>query len=347
MKLAHYHMSNGDSVYVTRRIHPELFELQYDVVYGSAIFGFSEAVVSAFRRQWPHAIVGGTGTSNRFTVEQLLGSDYEYYDYSGYENFKASIGFTQRGCRMAKSKICDKFCVVPKKEGQPRPLNTIAQLWRGEPWPKRLLLLDNDFFGNPDWRARVTEIRDGKFRVCFSQGINTRLINQETAEALATIEYRNSKFNERKLYTAWDNLGDERIFFNSVERLERAGIPPSKLMAYMLIGCDPEETWERIWYRFRKMVACGIEPYPMVFDRKRKDLLCFQRWVIRGQYRHIPWPKYKRATKTVESVDGWSTIYGPEGNASVGMSVNHETTQFDAFPQHACQSALDIFSHEK
>ena len=121
-----------------------------------------------------------------------------------------------------------------EKEGQPRSLNTIAQIWRGEPWPRKLLLLDNDFFGNPDWRARLREIRDGYFRVCFWQGINTRLINEEAAEGLASIEYRNSRFSERKLYTAWDNIGDERIFFNGVQRLERAGIPPSKLMAYML-----------------------------------------------------------------------------------------------------------------
>jgi len=60
--------------------------------------------------------------------------------------------------------------------------------------------------------------------VCFSQGINSRLINDEAAEALATIQYRNTKFNERKLYTAWDNIGEERVFFNGVEKLERAGI---------------------------------------------------------------------------------------------------------------------------
>jgi hypothetical protein len=170
-------------------------------------------------------------------------------------------------------------------------------------------LLDNDFFGNPLWRARLHEIREGKFRACFWQGINTRLINDETAEALASIEYRNSQFTQRTLYTAWDNIGDERIFFHGVERLNRAGIPPSKLMAYMLIGCDPEETWARIWYRFRKMVECGIRPYPMVFRRNRQDLLCFQRWVVRGLYRKVPWPEYKRQTKTADSISGWLAVY--------------------------------------
>jgi len=146
-------------------------------------------------------------------------------------------------------------------------------------------------------------------KVCMSQGINTRLIQQEHAEALATIEYRNTKFNERKLYTAWDNIGDERVFFNGVDKLEKAGIPGKHLMAYMLIGCDIEETWERLWTRFRKMVDRGIEPYPMVFDRSRKDLICFQRWVITGLYRIIPWPDYERETKTEASVQGWKKVY--------------------------------------
>ena len=57
--------------------------------------------------------------------------------------FDASIGFTQRGCRLK----CG-FCVVPKKEGKPRAVNTIADIWRGEPWRKHLHLLDNYFLAN-------------------------------------------------------------------------------------------------------------------------------------------------------------------------------------------------------
>jgi hypothetical protein len=60
-------------------------------------------------------------------------------------------------------------------------------------------------------------------------------------------------------------------------------------MAYMLIGYDKNETWDRIWHRFTRMVERGISPYPMVYDRKRRDLKCFQRWVIvmGGMYRWI------------------------------------------------------------
>lgn len=310
MRLAHWHKAKGDDVHVTREIAPTLFEdVAYDRVYGSSIFvnlpgSFDRREM--FKQEWPNAILGGTGTSNTTTVEDIIGGDWNGIDYEGYPDFDASIGFTQRGCRLK----CG-FCVVPKKEGKNRPVSSIWDIWRGDPWPKKIHLLDNDFFGNPEWRERIKEIREGKFRVCISQGINTRLIDDEAAEALATIQYRNTKFNERKLYTAWDNIGDEKRFFDGVDRLERAGVPPTHLMAYMLIGYDIAETWERIWYRFKRMTDRGIEPYPMVFKRQRTDLLCFQRWVITGLYR-VPkcsWDKYERETKTEASVEAWRKVY--------------------------------------
>lgn len=295
MKLAHWHKSRGDQVTVTRSIERGLFEPDYGRVYGSAIFAFSQLRVIRFQMAWPGAIVGGTGTSNSQTVEDLTG-EHEHYDYEGWPDVDYSIGFLQRGCRLS----C-KFCVVPKKEGKPRSINTVFDLWRGDPHPRKLHILDNDFFGNPDWRARIEEIRAGKFRVCLSQGINTRLIDDEAAEALASIEYRDTKFERRRLYTAWDNLKDEARFFAGVDRLERAGIPPTNLMVYMLIGYDKGETWGRLWHRFNRMVERGIKPYPMVYDRSRKDLLAFQKWVVMGLYRIVPWNEFRHDAKSAES----------------------------------------------
>lgn len=291
MRLAHWHRVRGDEVVVTREIERDLFEGEYDRVYGSAIFRFSAERIERFRRVWPGAVLGGTGTDSTMTVEDITGEDVSGADYSGYPDFDASIGFTQRGCRLK----C-KFCVVPRKEGANRGVATIAEIWRGDPWPRNLHLLDNDFFGQAreDWMARIAEIRDGGFRVCLSQGINVRLINDEAAEALASIEYRDTKFSRRTLYTAWDNLKDEAVFFRGIDTLERAGIKPTNVRAYMLVGFDPRETWARIWHRFNAMVARGIEPYPMVFDRSRADLRRFQRWVVTGLYRAVPWEQYQR-----------------------------------------------------
>lgn len=299
MKLAHWHRNKGDSVYFTRDIERDLFEDNYDVVYGSAIFKFTQERLMRFQRAWPKAIIGGTGTPYSINVEDIIGGEYEFYDYTDYPDVDYSLGFTQRGCRLR----C-KFCVVPSKEGKPRSVNPIYDIWRGDSG-RKLHLLDNDFFGNPEWRQRMIEIRLGGFKVCLSQGINVRLIDQEAAEQLATIEYRDTKFKERRLYTAWDNLKDEGIFFKGVDLLERSGIPPKHLMTYMLVGYDKNETWERIWHRFNRMVERGIMPYPMVFDSGRKDLKAFQRWVVMGLYNAVTWEDYESPSKSQESVDAW------------------------------------------
>jgi hypothetical protein len=302
MNLADWHLSRGDEVVTTRGLERDFFEGDYERVYGSAIFKFSRDRIARFRASWPGAILGGTGTDSTQTVEDVVGGPHEGYDYSGYPDFDNSIGFTQRGCRLK----C-KFCVVPKKEGKNRSAGTIASIWRGDPYPKNLHLLDNDFFGQPEWRERVDEIVSGGFKVSLTQGINVRLIDDNAAAALATMDYRNADFTRKQVYTAWDNLGDEKVFFRGVDTLERAGIPPQHLMSYMLIGYDPNETWDRIWHRFAAMCERGISPYPMVYDERRADLKCFQRWVIArgGMYRFVGWGEYVRETKSEASVRAW------------------------------------------
>jgi hypothetical protein len=212
-------------------------------------------------------------------------------DYSLYPAFDASLGFLTRGCRLR----CG-FCVVPKKEGKPRVASSVQRLWRGAPHPRHLHLLDNDAFAphlRDHWRDTVAELREGDFRVCFSQGLNLRLIDDESAAAVASLRFTGGDFQRRRLYTAWDNLGDESIFRRGVERLRAAGIEPLYLTVYMLVGYDARETWESILYRFNELLALGCEPYPMVFDRDaRPDLRAFQRWAVRHLYRSIPFPRY-------------------------------------------------------
>ena len=116
-----------------------------------------------------------------------------------------------------------RVCVVPEKEGKPRAVNSISDIWRPIT-PRCVLLLDNDFFGQDQWPDRIAELREGGFRVSFSQGINIRMITDESAAALASVEYRDDNFRRRRLYTAWDNLGDERRFFDGLERLNAVGM---------------------------------------------------------------------------------------------------------------------------
>ena len=152
MRLAHWHSSQGDSVRLTRSVQPTLFDQEgIDIVYGSAIFTYSLPKVKELQVVYPEVIMGGTGSEEdlALTVEQILGvEEYEHHDYSIYPEYPWSIGFTQRGCRLN----CG-FCVVPKKEGKPRSVNTIGDIWRPET-QRNIVLLDNDFFGQDEHSGR-------------------------------------------------------------------------------------------------------------------------------------------------------------------------------------------------
>lgn len=301
MKLAAWHRSKGDTVFLTPFLRDLPF-VEYDLAYASSIFEFSAARRNSFAAHVPNAIVGGDGYKpiwNDLTIKgRNLGTNLREViadanpemirpDYSDYPNFTPSIGYTQRGCRLDCA-----FCRMKTREGEARNVNRLAGIWRGESNPKHIVLLDNDFFGQPEWADILGEAVSGGFKICFNQGINIRLITHEQARVLSGVFYYDDQFKTRRLYTAWDNLGDEKVFREGVRTIVDAGIPARNLMVYMLIGFRKGETEEEILYRFNEMVALGVRPYPMVFDRTNARLRAFQRWVIRRYYELVPWEKY-------------------------------------------------------
>lgn len=288
---AHYH-ERGDHVELRRAgngraIQPRLGDA-FDRVYASLIFTRTRDLGRAVQRAWPGAVLGGTGWCLSTTLADV-GISTLSPNYSVYPRFRASLGFTQRGCRLRCS-----FCVVPAKEGGVAEEQSVADIWRGDGHPRHLLLLDNDFFGQPRWRDRIAEIRDGNFRVSFNQGINARFLTAETAEAIASVDYRDDGMRDRRVYTAWDNRRDERRLFRGLQHLVRAGVKPRHIMVYMLCGYWPGETHEDRDYRRRRLRDFGALPYPMPFERTR-ELLAFQRWVIGGYDKSIPWEEWTAA----------------------------------------------------
>ena len=289
MRIAAHHRKCGDRIELRHGADfGGLFDEAFDRVYGSAIFDRTRPLVRRLLATFPHAIVGGTGWDLVRTVEHV-GIRAAGLDYSIYPRYRQSIGFCMRGCRLG----CP-FCVVPTKEGQARAAGTIVEIWRGEPWPREVVLLDNDFFGNPEWRARTGELRDGRFKVCFTQGINARILTPEQAEEIASVDYRNSNMAERRLYTAWDRTQDEARLFAGLELLCRYGVRPRHLLVYMLVGYDPNETHADRDYRRRKLREFGALPYPMPF-RRTPELVGFQRWVIGAYDKRVPWVDWQDA----------------------------------------------------
>ena len=289
MRIAAHHKALGHCVELRWSGNPtrELWD-RPKFVYGSAIFEKTRSAVDRLKNEFPNAVIGGTGVDLALTLESL-GINTLKQDYSLYPKWRQSIGFSQRGCRLR----CP-FCVVPKKEGSMRSEQSIFEIWRGDPWPREIILLDNDFFGQRDWRRRIKEIREGGFKVSFNQGINVRFITEEAAAALASIEYRDDGMKVKRLYTAWDNKKDEERLFKGLARLTGAGIKAKDIMVYMLIGFWPGETDKDWEYRRQKLRDFGATPYPMPFQRTR-EAVGFQRFCIGHYDKRVEWKLFKDA----------------------------------------------------
>lgn len=290
MRVAAHHRSLGDDVELrhgTGGTEVGLFD-DADKIYASLIFQKTRPRAERLALTRPDAIIGGTGWDLTVTLEQH-GITTPTQDYSIYLSYQQSIGFTQRGCRLK----CP-FCVVPTKEGSVKESATIADIWRGDPWPRELLLLDNDFFGQPHWRDRVAEIKDGDFKVSFNQGINARMLNNETAAAIASVRYYDDGMKVRRVYTAWDNRKDESTLFRGLSALAAHGVKPDHIMVYMLIGYWPGETIGDWNYRRERLRAFGCRPFPMPFVRTH-DATGFQRWVVGAYDKAISWQDWRKA----------------------------------------------------
>jgi hypothetical protein len=318
MRIAAHHSNLGDKVEIRHGadFRNHLWDTREpDLIYASAIFRKTIPLAERLLAEYPRAILGGTGVdparlgeivplssairkrlSNVEDYGILSGESSTDFDYSIYPRFTASIGFTQRGCR----KRCP-FCCVWQKEPVLKNVNTVYTVWRGDPWPRHLHLLDNDFFGQPGWADIIREIREGDFKVSFNQGINARFLTDETAAAIASVDYRDDNMKVKRIYTAWDNRKDEDVLFGGLDLLAKYGVNPDHIMVYMLIGYWPGETMEDCDYRRRRLREFGARPYPMPSTRTQ-ELVGFQRWVI-GAYdkpskKHpdgISWSQWKDA----------------------------------------------------
>jgi hypothetical protein len=91
MALSHHHRARGDEIRFYRSPFRHLDEPQYDRVYGSAIFKFSHKQIDHLSREFPGAIIGGTGSTSNVTIEETIGTDSAGVDYSLYSEFAASI----------------------------------------------------------------------------------------------------------------------------------------------------------------------------------------------------------------------------------------------------------------
>jgi len=281
MQICSYHEQRGDSV---EQWNGPLWNNEYDKVYASKIFSFSE-----IPNLPQSALVGGTGIDFYNKLPEDISNSKP--SYTLYPECNYHIGFSMKGCRFA----C-KFCCVPKKEGRPWHNSDIDGLLLNPNGGDRLMLLDNDFFGSPKWEEDLSRIIELNLKVCFVQGLNIRIITKEQAGLLAQCRYYNGKFNKRYLTFAWDKYKDKDIVMKGIEICNNAGITTKRMQFFILIGFDttPEQDLERVTM-LRDM---GAKPFVMPYNKADGYQNKFARWVNhRWVFNTVEWKDYKHNYK--------------------------------------------------
>jgi len=171
---------------------------------------------------------------------------------------------------------------------------------------RKVMLLDNNLLASPNWRDVMRDVWFWRLKICFSQGLDIRLVDPEVAWWLRRIRYADDQFRRPRLYFAFDTLGVEDAVVKGVALLKRSGIPPDHLMFYMLVGFgegrhpmrSEDYTWdyflEHDYYRFEILKELGVLPYVMLYNDRRDIPLLrhFERWVNYRLYHIVPLERY-------------------------------------------------------
>lgn len=266
MKIARYHRDLGDDV----AFHEPLFDQNAELLYCSKLFRFTSEYEYVGKAC---VVTGGTG----YDIARTLPDEIERRDpdYSIYSECDYSMQFFSRGC----IRRCP-FCVVREKEGYIHPVEPMALNPRG----KRIHVLDNNFFANPEWKAAGNILKSYKQPVDFSSGIDIRIFDEEQARFL------NELTLFKQIHIAWDNPR-QRIDRKIKQAIKY--IKPYKLMCYVLIGywSSPEEDL----YRVERLRELGVEPFVMAYDRSDKYQRDFQRWVnFKAIFKTVTWEEYRK-----------------------------------------------------
>lgn len=218
-------------------------------------------------------VLGGSGISLETKMPFDDGSgaydrimpDYQLYKQK-FPKLDYAIGRFTRGC----PNRCP-WCVVWKMDGNNvRHVADLSDFWCGQPTVR---LLDDNLLADPDeFISDCKQLSDAGVKVIW-EALDIRLINDETARALATVK------QDKYIHFAWDSHAQDEAVPRGIEILKRNGIRPSRLMFYVLIGFNttPEYDMHRVM-ELRRMKAW---PFVMVYNKDTSNVYAkhFQRWV--------------------------------------------------------------------
>ena len=270
MKLSAYHKAMGDEVEMYMPIN------QYDLVYASKVFSFTDDIDTNSVIQADEVRRGGTGycinvKNGREVFDNSKNSslpreiEHIYPDYALYPQYKYAVGFLTRGC----PRNCG-FCVVGEKEGLcSKQVADLEEFWRGQ---KEIKLLDPNILACENNESLLKQLAESKARVDFTQGIDIRLTNPDNIELLNKIKVTTLRF-------AWDNpKQDLTKYFRRFSEHTKIKSDRNKVV-YVLTNYN--STLEEDLYRIYKLRELGYSPYVMIYQKENapREIRRLQRWV--------------------------------------------------------------------
>lgn len=176
----------------------------------------------------------------------------EYLDYS--------IGFITRGC----FRKC-AFCVNQKYDRvfEHSPLEEFY-----DPERKKICLLDDNFFGCPNWEKLLQQLKDTGKPFKFKQGMDERILTEKKCEMLFSSKY------DGDFTFAFDNIEDYDLIEEKIQLINKYTKKIPKF--YILCGFDREDKWDdKFWKqdifdmmkRIELLMKYHCLPYIMRFNR--------------------------------------------------------------------------------
>ena len=170
--------------------------------------------------------------------------------------------FTSRGC----IRNCS-FCLVPKIEGKLRELDE---------WEVKPIICDNNLLATSQahFDKVIDRLLEAKLNgIDFNQGLDARILTDHHAQRFAELP------KDTIIRLAWDHIKTETLYRQSFERLTTAGIKPSQIRTYVLIGY--QDTPEDARYRLESVRSLGALPNPMRFqplDAIKRNIYVGEGW---------------------------------------------------------------------
>lgn len=252
MKISAYHKARADIVALNEPQQPAA------LTYGSWLF----------KQLYYADIQGGPGYKPEVRLDPTI--DSYAPDYSLYPQLDYSLGYTWQYC----PKKCE-FCVVPKQDN-PQVHRSIWSFHLAD--LKKICLLNNNTFTDPQWRETFEEIWEADLTVHDESGYDVRLMDDEKAEAL-----KRTRFEKGYVHFAWDFMADEKLIIRGLKIAQAHKI---SAMVYVIVGFNT--TREEDLHRCQIINELGFDPYPMPYNGGTKADRAFKRFICLRGYRRYP-----------------------------------------------------------